>query len=246
MRTGRATLLDDDADVHRRRGSRSAFRSTSASSRAASTSDGELVAQGDDPLWMQWLGSEEAHRYRLVYTTHRANGFWQRSTTTETAWEFTSARPAGDHEVLPLMAIDYDLPLSERATAPAKSPFSFGLRFGMPAGGPGGAAGAAHRRDLLGRRGELGAGRPARLPGRWRKDGQADLHGPRRQPHIRQGLAPRSPPRTQPAERSRRRCSTPTQSSRRAAAQSRASLSSRPSPRARSTAASRDDTPSFR
>ena len=94
--------------------------------------DGELVAQGDDPLFLQYWPAEEPHRYRLVYATHRANGFWQRSTSTETAWEFTSARPTADHEVLPLLSVDYDLPLSERATAPAGAPFSFGLRFTMP------------------------------------------------------------------------------------------------------------------
>jgi subtilisin family serine protease len=94
--------------------------------------DGELVAQGDDPLFMQYWAPEEAHRYRLVYATHRTNGFWQRSTSTETAWAFTSERPGADHQVLPLISIDYDLPLSERATAPAGSPFSFGLRLGVP------------------------------------------------------------------------------------------------------------------
>src|SRR5262245_51553161 len=94
--------------------------------------DGELVAEGDDPLWMQYFASEEQHAYRLVYTTHRNNGFWQRSTTTETAWEFTSGRPAGDHEVLPLIGIDYDLPLSDLGTARAGTPLDIGLRFRLP------------------------------------------------------------------------------------------------------------------
>jgi len=94
--------------------------------------DGELVAQGDDPLFMQYWAPEEAHRYRLVYANHRTNGFWQRSTSTETAWEFTSAHPEADHQVLPLISVDYDLPLSKRATAPARSPYSFDLRFGLP------------------------------------------------------------------------------------------------------------------
>jgi hypothetical protein len=94
--------------------------------------DGELVAEGDEPLRMQYFAPAEPHAYRLVYTTHRDNGFWRRSTTTETAWEFSSGRPSGDHEVLPLLAIDYDLPLSELGTARAGAPLDIGLRFRMP------------------------------------------------------------------------------------------------------------------
>ena len=104
--------------------------------------------------------------------------------------EFSSARPAGDHEVLPLMAVDFDLPLRERATARARSPLSFGLRSGCRRRSSG-AARAPHRRGLLGRWGELATGRPPRLPGRRRKEGQAGLHGPGRQPRRRHGLASR-------------------------------------------------------
>jgi subtilisin family serine protease len=94
--------------------------------------DGQLVVeQADDPLGMGYEAPPEAHRYRLVYSTSRRNEFWQRSTATETAWEFTSARTPGDHEVLPLLSVDYELPLSDLGIAPAGA-FSFGLALRMP------------------------------------------------------------------------------------------------------------------
>ena len=94
--------------------------------------DGELMFQGDDPLWLQGEAPPEAHDYRLVYTNRRQNGFWQRSTMSESAWTFSSARTVGDHEVLPLMTVDFDLPLDAHSQA-RPGPFSFGLAFGMPA-----------------------------------------------------------------------------------------------------------------
>lgn len=96
--------------------------------------DGQLVAEGDDPLWLQTDVPPERHDYRLVYRTTRSNAFWQRSTTTETSWGFSSARPAdGGHEDVPLMTIGYSLPLSGTATAPRNSIFHFWVTFGMPA-----------------------------------------------------------------------------------------------------------------
>ncbi len=94
--------------------------------------DGELMFEGDDPLRLQGEAPPEAHDYRLVYTNRRQNGFWQRSTMSESAWTFSSARTAGDHEVLPLMTVDFDLPLDAHGAA-RPGPFSFGLAFGMPA-----------------------------------------------------------------------------------------------------------------
>jgi hypothetical protein len=94
--------------------------------------DGELLFEGDNPLWLQGAVPEERAEYRLVETTHRQNGFWQRSTTTTSEWTFSSARPAGDHENLPLLVVDYDLPLSSTSTAPAGTAFSFDVRVGTP------------------------------------------------------------------------------------------------------------------
>ena len=95
--------------------------------------DGELVAQGDDPLWMQYFAAPERHQYELVYATHRENGFWQRSQDVETRWRFASQRPAGDHESLPLINVDYDLGLSSLNTA-RPGPFSFGVGFRLAPG----------------------------------------------------------------------------------------------------------------
>jgi subtilisin family serine protease len=93
--------------------------------------DGELVIQTEDPIWLQTGAPPEPHDYELVYTTHRENGFSQRSTTTETSWRFRSQTTEGDHEVLSLLSVDYDLGLTKHNTAPA-GPFSFGVAFRMP------------------------------------------------------------------------------------------------------------------
>lgn len=93
--------------------------------------DGELILEATEPIWMQWSVPSEAHDYELVYTTHRQNGFWRRSMTTDTRWRFESQTPTGEHEVLPLMTIDYDLALDKLSTAPAGT-FRFGVSLGMP------------------------------------------------------------------------------------------------------------------
>ena len=94
--------------------------------------DGELIAEGDDPLFLQAFVPPERHDYRLVYSLFRHNAFWQRSSRATTEWVFSSQRPEGDHEVTPLLSIDYDLRLSETNTAPGGKPFSFDLGFRMP------------------------------------------------------------------------------------------------------------------
>ena len=94
--------------------------------------DGELIAEGDDPLRLQAFVPAERHDYRLVYSIFRHNAFWQRSSRATTEWEFSSQRPEGDHEVTPLLSVDYDLRLSETNTAPGGASFSFGLGFRMP------------------------------------------------------------------------------------------------------------------
>jgi hypothetical protein len=95
--------------------------------------DGALTAEGDDPLWMQAFVEPDRHQYELVYSTHRDNGFWQRSQDVETRWRFTSEQPAADHETVPLINVDYDLSLSTMNTAPP-GPFSFGVAFRLTPG----------------------------------------------------------------------------------------------------------------
>ncbi len=94
--------------------------------------DGELVLDVlDDPIWMQTSPPPEAHDYELVYITHRQSAFSQRSTASETNWKFRSETPSGDHEVLPLMSVDYDLGLTKYNSA-SPGAFSFGVKFTMP------------------------------------------------------------------------------------------------------------------
>jgi hypothetical protein len=93
--------------------------------------DGELLVQSVDPIFMQYFAEPEPHDYELVFTTKRENEFWQRSTTAETSWKFRSQTTAGDHEVLPLLSVDYDLELTKTNTARAGT-YRFGVDLGMP------------------------------------------------------------------------------------------------------------------
>ena len=45
--------------------------------------------------WAPVPTSAAAARYRLDLTTRRSSAEWRYATRTETAWQFTSARPAG-------------------------------------------------------------------------------------------------------------------------------------------------------
>jgi subtilisin family serine protease len=93
--------------------------------------DGELIMQGDDPLWLWGQVPAERHRYRVEFKPMRQTDFWRRSTTSTTSWEFDSEAPKGELEVLPLVGVAYDMPLSAMNTAPAGA-FEFGLRFTVP------------------------------------------------------------------------------------------------------------------
>ena len=93
--------------------------------------DGQLVMTGDDPLWLWGDFPSSRHSYRLVYETHRKTPFWQRSTHTLTSWTFSSHRPASGIVVLPLLIVDYDLPLSNLETAPPGA-YAFNVGVRMP------------------------------------------------------------------------------------------------------------------
>lgn len=93
--------------------------------------DGRLVMTGDDPLWLWGDFPSGNHQYRLVYETHRKTAFWQRSTHTLTSWTFGSRKPASGIVVLPLLIVDYDLPLSNLQTAPSGS-YAFNVGVRMP------------------------------------------------------------------------------------------------------------------
>ncbi|NES16529.1 MULTISPECIES: S8 family serine peptidase [Micromonospora] len=78
-----------------------------------------------------------AARYRLDLTTRRSSDEWRWATRTETAWEFSSARPTGDAaQPLPLLQVDYRVPADLRGEVAGGHPHPVGLTLRQPAGVP--------------------------------------------------------------------------------------------------------------
>ncbi|MFF5218340.1 S8 family serine peptidase [Micromonospora sp. NPDC000442] len=74
-------------------------------------------------------------RYRLDVSTRRSSATWRYATRTETAWQFTSARPAGSEPIpLPLLQIDYQVPADLHGAVPGKRSHKLGLTLRQPAG----------------------------------------------------------------------------------------------------------------
>ncbi|MFF0318821.1 S8 family serine peptidase [Micromonospora sp. NPDC005252] len=74
-------------------------------------------------------------RYRLDVTTRRASNEWRYATRTDTAWQFSSARPAGDAAVpLSLLQVDYRVPADLLGTVPGNRPHQLGLTLRQPTG----------------------------------------------------------------------------------------------------------------
>jgi hypothetical protein len=71
------------------------------------------------------------HDIRVVTDIQRKNLFWQLSTGITTEWTFESDQPQDFLQVLPMLGIDYVMPLSSTNTAPAGR-FDFTVRFSMP------------------------------------------------------------------------------------------------------------------
>jgi subtilisin family serine protease len=71
------------------------------------------------------------HHFRVVTETQRQNLFWQLSTGVRTEWTFDSDTPEGSFEVLPMLGIDYRMPLSNTNSAPAGK-YEFDVHFAMP------------------------------------------------------------------------------------------------------------------
>jgi subtilisin family serine protease len=72
--------------------------------------DGDQIAQAGVPRHSFTLAPEVAD-YRVELDVTRDAGWWERSTSTHTAWSFRSARPEAGSEVLPLLSADYVLEL---------------------------------------------------------------------------------------------------------------------------------------
>ncbi|MFI0796571.1 S8 family serine peptidase [Micromonospora rubida] len=74
-------------------------------------------------------------RYRLEVSTRRSSAEWRYATRTYTAWQFTSARPAGTATTpLPLLQVDYQVPADLRGEVPGGRPHRLGLTLRQPTG----------------------------------------------------------------------------------------------------------------
>ncbi|GAA4578547.1 S8 family serine peptidase [Micromonospora coerulea] len=98
--------------------------------------DGQQIADLSDG-WAPVPTTPGAARYRLDVTTQRASDEWRWATRTETAWQFTSARPTGDAaQPLSLLQVDYQVPADLRGEVPGGLPHKVGLTLRQPAGVP--------------------------------------------------------------------------------------------------------------
>jgi hypothetical protein len=98
--------------------------------------DGAPLADLDGG-WAPVPTTAGAARYRLDLTTARSSAEWIHATRTETAWQFTSARPAGEAaQPLSLLQVDYQVPTDLRGEVPGDRPHQLGLTLRQPAGVP--------------------------------------------------------------------------------------------------------------
>ncbi|SIN44130.1 S8 family serine peptidase [Micromonospora cremea] len=87
--------------------------------------------------WAPVPTTAESARYRLDLSTQRSSDEWRYATRTETAWQFTSARPDGDTaRPLPLLQVDYQVPADLRGQVAGGRTHRLGLTLRQPAGVP--------------------------------------------------------------------------------------------------------------
>ncbi|MEU8301734.1 S8 family serine peptidase [Micromonospora sp. NPDC048909] len=85
--------------------------------------------------WAPVPTTAESARYRLDLATRRSSDEWRYATRTETAWQFTSARPAGDAaKPLPLLQVDYQVPADLRGEVRGGTSHKLGLTLRQPTG----------------------------------------------------------------------------------------------------------------
>ncbi|MEH0933312.1 S8 family serine peptidase [Micromonospora sp. CPCC 205558] len=96
--------------------------------------DGQQIADLSDG-WASVPTTAGAARYRLDVTTGRSSAEWRYATRTDTAWEFTSARPAGDAATpLSLLQVDYRVPADLLGTVRGNRSHQLGLTLRQPTG----------------------------------------------------------------------------------------------------------------
>ncbi|MBB5787866.1 S8 family peptidase [Jiangella mangrovi] len=83
--------------------------------------DGTLVAQRD-AVYGTWPAASGDATYRLELDVDRDAPWWERSTSTRTAWTFTSSRPSGgERAMLPLLQVDYSVPFDAAGTVSSRA-----------------------------------------------------------------------------------------------------------------------------
>ncbi|MET0523391.1 MAG: S8 family serine peptidase [Nocardioides sp.] len=86
-------------------------RSTAAETTMELYENGEQIAT-DDHAWGTYTATAARADYRLELGVSRTkDAQWAYSTTTDTTWEFESARPESGSADLPLLQVDYDVPV---------------------------------------------------------------------------------------------------------------------------------------
>ncbi|MEV1147349.1 hypothetical protein [Micromonospora sp. NPDC049799] len=98
--------------------------------------DGQQIADLSEG-WTPVPTTPGPARYRLDLTTQRSSDEWRYATRTETAWQFASARPAGDAaQPLPLLQVDYRVPADLRGEVAGDRAHQLGLTLRQPVGVP--------------------------------------------------------------------------------------------------------------
>ncbi|MCG5470673.1 S8 family serine peptidase [Micromonospora sp. LAH09] len=95
--------------------------------------DGQQIADLSGG-WAPVPTTAQRARYRLDLTTKRSSAEWRYGTRTDTAWEFTSARPAGDATPLSLLQVDYQVPADLLGTVRGNRPHQVGVTLRQPTG----------------------------------------------------------------------------------------------------------------
>ncbi|TWD80663.1 subtilisin family serine protease [Kribbella amoyensis] len=100
--------------------------------------NGAVVAELPD-AWEDVVTSSGDAAYRLELNTERIDttGEWNWATKTQTAWDFRSKKVAEDQAVaLPLLQVDYDVPVDLNGKALGLVPHVLGLKVRQQAGAP--------------------------------------------------------------------------------------------------------------
>jgi hypothetical protein len=94
--------------------------------------DGTLVAKQNYPGFDGILAGKGTSHWRVFSRVYHENQFWKRSTNVVTRWSFVSApRKGSDHALLPMLSIDYRMPMSSTQTV-VPGTYRFGVSYRLP------------------------------------------------------------------------------------------------------------------